>query len=526
MATTTQAIIARDPKDPDTVNWSLEVVDVHPPADGEILVEIRATGICHTDLVLSSVPEGTFGVAYPKVVGHEGAGVVRALGHNVESDVRLGDPVLLSYYSCGECRQCQRLHPAYCDAFPKENYTGRQGRMRIKGSSGRGEDVWSRFFGQSSFARHSVVSQTSIVNVRDLLRGEDELKLFAPLGCGFQTGMGAILNYAAVGRDDAVMILGLGAVGMGALMTAKIQHCRTIIVVDRVEARLELASDLGATHTINSACPDFGTLTDAVFEISPGGVSAVIDTTGAPALIEEAFQCIEKRGKLILIGVPPLGYEFTVDVTGHINKKKKKKKKKKMRGLEESTETIMRVGHDAKEQVQRAWDGFLDFAARDNVLEVALGLIIAQAFTSVVNSFVSDIVLPIISLLPFLNRNMDEKFAVLSKGPHYHRENGYNTLEQARDDGALVLAYGMFLENVLNFLGLSMTLYALAQLYMCVSRYKIIKPTVKCQYCQKWISEKVWFLPYFEDELLIRLQALRCVNCSSWQDGREEMAGS
>ncbi|KAL4940637.1 hypothetical protein BDV06DRAFT_196302 [Aspergillus oleicola] len=178
-----------------------------------------------------------------------------------------------------------------------------------------------------------------------------------------------------------------------------------------------------------------------------------------------------------------------------------------MRGLSESTETAIRLGRDAKDRAYRAWDGFIDFAARDNVLEVALGLIIAQAFTSVVNSFVSDIVLPLVSLLPFIMRNMDEKFAVLSKGPHYHKEKGYNTIEQARDDGALVLAYGVFLEKVVNLLGISLTLYTLAQLYMMFSKKKIIKRTVKCKYCRKWISER----------------ALRCVNCSSWQDGREEL---
>ncbi|KAL4912662.1 large-conductance mechanosensitive channel [Aspergillus aurantiobrunneus] len=180
-----------------------------------------------------------------------------------------------------------------------------------------------------------------------------------------------------------------------------------------------------------------------------------------------------------------------------------------MRGLEEGTEAILRTGHDAKEHVQRALDGIINFAARDNVLEVALGLIIAQAFTTVVTSFVGDIVLPVISLLPFLMRNMDEKFTVLSEGPHYY-ETGYNTLQQARDDGALVLAYGAFLENVVSFVGLNLTLYALAQLYMVVSHDKIIKRSVKCRYCQKWIGAK----------------ALRCVNCSSWQDGREDVNGS
>ncbi|KAH2308957.1 hypothetical protein KXV47_006070 [Aspergillus fumigatus] len=131
---------------------------------------------------------------------------------------------------------------------------------------------------------------------------------------------------------------------------------------------------------------------------------------------------------------------------------------------------------------------------------------IAQAFTKVVTSFVSDIILPIVALLPFLHRNMDEKFAVLRRGPHYVEEKGYNTLEQARNDGALVLAYGAFLETVISFVGVSLTLYAIGHLYTWISHDQIIKQTVQCKYCRKYISEK----------------ALRCVNCTSWQDGRED----
>ncbi|KAJ5629808.1 hypothetical protein N7528_003465 [Penicillium herquei] len=177
-----------------------------------------------------------------------------------------------------------------------------------------------------------------------------------------------------------------------------------------------------------------------------------------------------------------------------------------MRGLDDSTEILIRVGQTAGEQVKHGWNAFLNFAARDNVLEVALGLIIANAFTQVVTSFVSDIVLPVVSLLPFLNRNMDQKFAVLSRGPNYDPQKGYNTVGQARDDGALVLAWGGFIENLLNFMGVSLTLFTVAHLYMLISHNKIIKPTVRCRYCKKYIS----------------VEATRCMNCSSWQDGRED----
>lgn len=147
-----------------------------------------------------------------------GSGIVRAAGKNVQS-VAEGDSVLLSFFSCSSCAQCQSSHPAYCENFPAGNYVGRKGTVSLKES---GEEISSRFFGQSSFSQYSVVAESSIVNVSKLLHSKEELKLFAPLGCGFQTGMGAVKNIAAAGKEDAVMVLGLGAVGMGALMVSKV----------------------------------------------------------------------------------------------------------------------------------------------------------------------------------------------------------------------------------------------------------------------------------------------------------------
>jgi len=174
--------------------------------------------------------------------------------------------------------------------------------------------------------------------------------------------------------------------------------------------------------------------------------------------------------------------------------------------LDESREALLHAGEDARARVARFWDGFTDFALRDNVLEVAVGLIIAAAFTKVVNSLTSDLLLPIISLLPFLRRNFNEKFAVLRRGPHYTKGHGYNTLKQALDDGAVVMAYGSFLNNVFNFLAIGLSLYTIALIYARVSHDSIIKQTVKCKYCRKSISPK----------------AKRCINCTSWQDGRED----
>ncbi|KAI0023087.1 gated mechanosensitive channel [Xylariomycetidae sp. FL0641] len=161
---------------------------------------------------------------------------------------------------------------------------------------------------------------------------------------------------------------------------------------------------------------------------------------------------------------------------------------------------------ESERRARRFFSGFIDFAFSGNILEIAFGLILANAFTQLTTSFVNDILLPPLSVILPLNRNMDEKFAVLQPGPNYERLKGYTTLHQAQDDGAVVLSYGGFVSKVISFLMLGVSLYGLAALYQLLSKDPIIKRKVKCRYCRKDISEK----------------ALRCVNCTSWQDGREE----
>ncbi|KAH7383479.1 large-conductance mechanosensitive channel [Cadophora sp. MPI-SDFR-AT-0126] len=176
--------------------------------------------------------------------------------------------------------------------------------------------------------------------------------------------------------------------------------------------------------------------------------------------------------------------------------------------LEDSQDLLQHAGEEVGRRANKMWHGFTDWALQDNILEVAVGLIIAAAFTTVVTSFVSDILLPPLSLLPFINRNMDEKFAILRRGSGYNETDGigYNTLQQAADDGAVVLAYGAFFNKIINFLGVGLALYVIASLYDTMSNESIIKITVKCRYCRKRISGK----------------AKRCINCTSWQDGRED----
>ncbi|OLN97598.1 Large-conductance mechanosensitive channel [Colletotrichum chlorophyti] len=180
------------------------------------------------------------------------------------------------------------------------------------------------------------------------------------------------------------------------------------------------------------------------------------------------------------------------------------------RGDSREEESLLSRGH---ERARRFWSGFIDFALQGNILEIAFGLIIAASFTSLVNSFVQNIVMPPISVILPLNRNMEQKFAVLRGGPNYTEENTYTTLERAKDDGAVVLAYGSFLNQLVSFLCVGISLYGLAHVFQFFSPEPIIKHTVKCKYCRKRISDKVRLTLY---------HGAPCINCTSWQDGRED----
>jgi len=171
----------------------------------------------------------------------------------------------------------------------------------------------------------------------------------------------------------------------------------------------------------------------------------------------------------------------------------------------ESSETESLLGR-GRRKAQRFWDGFVDFAFQGNVLQVAFGLILASVFTDLVKSFVGDILMPPISIILPLKHNIEEKFAVLRPGPCYNVTSGYNTLKQAQADGAVVMAYGSFIYQIVSFLMIGLALYSMAHLYMLMSEEPIIKRTKKCAYCRQWINEK----------------ASRCINCTSWLDGREE----
>ncbi|KAK5111918.1 hypothetical protein LTR62_004650 [Meristemomyces frigidus] len=302
----TQAIVATFPaKENHTPgsNWSLQDVNVATTlTDGELLVEMLATGICHSDLSLTSSPR----MPYPRIAGHEGAGHIKTLGPNMANkELKVGDPVLLSFMHCGKCPYCLKGRPSQCVAF-MANLPGRPGVFSsAKGEDGEGtsgEDIIGGFFGQSSFARLSVVQESCVVPAKDLVKDDQELKLFSPLGCGYQTGAGAVLNIAKPSKEASIVVAGLGGVGLAAIMAAKIVNCKEIIGLDRLPSRMQICKDLGATHSIDTS--SITDLSKTMKDAANGGRGPdfFIDTTGAPAVLEAGFQALAPGGTMVFIG--------------------------------------------------------------------------------------------------------------------------------------------------------------------------------------------------------------------------------
>ncbi|KAH7152684.1 alcohol dehydrogenase [Dactylonectria macrodidyma] len=291
--------------------FSLEQIGVDNIRHDEALVEIHATGLCHTDL---SCANGTLPASAPAVLGHEGAGIVTEVGSGI-TDLAVGDKVLLSFAHCSECEQCQSGHPAYCYSFVPLNFGGK----RIDGSStlsllkgGEKQGMYSSFFGQSSFARHTIAHRSSLVKVSN----DTDLALFAPLGCGLQTGAGAILNTLDVQAGKTVAVFGVGSVGMSAIMAAKMRGAKEIIAIDLQQSRLDLAKKMGATSTILGSDDD---IVAQVQKLSPpNGVHYAVDCSGIPAVIETMIDCLGTRGKAATVGAPKPGKRAGVDVFAHL----------------------------------------------------------------------------------------------------------------------------------------------------------------------------------------------------------------
>ncbi len=265
----------------------IENLDMEGPRTDEILVRLVASGICHTDI---GFIDDWDGAAEPVVLGHEGAGIVEAVGRGVKG-VAPGDHVVMSYQSCGRCSPCRHGRPADCERFYEANF----GFARLDGTNALWRSgVRGHFFGQSSFATHSLATKRNIV----IVPGELPLDVLAPLGCGLQTGAGTVMNSLAVPAGAGIAVFGTGAVGLAAVMAARIVGAGPIIGVDIIPWRLDLALQLGATHIIDSRREE---VSARIAEITGSGVDFVVDTTGDPELVRIAFAALKPKGRVALL---------------------------------------------------------------------------------------------------------------------------------------------------------------------------------------------------------------------------------
>ena len=280
----------------------LEELELDGPRPDEVVVKVVATGICHTDVVCR---DQWFPVPLPVVLGHEGSGVVEAVGSDVTL-VKPGDHVVMSMLSCRVCEYCRTSAPGYCIEHYDLNFGGR--RRDGTATLHRGEEaINGHFFAQSSFATSALASEHNVVKVPT----DAPLELLGPLGCGILTGAGSVMNSLAVKPGRSMAVFGTGAVGLSAVLAAQVVGCTQIIGIDVNTARLDLANNLGATDVINGADHD---AVAAILELTGGrGVDYALETTAVPAVARQAVESLALLGICGLVGVPPTGTELAVD---------------------------------------------------------------------------------------------------------------------------------------------------------------------------------------------------------------------
>ncbi|KAK3070369.1 hypothetical protein LTR53_010567 [Teratosphaeriaceae sp. CCFEE 6253] len=294
--TTTEAWVAR----PESL-LALETVHYAPLAADEVLVDIVAASVCHSDV---RAAQGIFHMKPPMILGHEGSGYVREVGSGVEY-VQPGDAVILAFTSCGSCRRCEVGKEPYCDRMFELNFTGRRDDGGEVVSDGQGKGVNGLFFGQSSMSRIALVKERSCVKVDgEVDRGD--LKLFASLGCGVQTGAGAIMNIAKPPPGSTIAIFGGGAVGLSAIMAARATKPASLVLVDNSETKLAMIPQelLEGVQVLNSASLSPENLVSKLKSLTPSsrGFDYALDCVGHEAVTTAAYLSLDKLGTVITIG--------------------------------------------------------------------------------------------------------------------------------------------------------------------------------------------------------------------------------
>jgi len=282
----------------------IDSLELCEPRDDEVIVRVVASGMCQTDL---HGRDQYFPVTkYPAVFGHEGAGVVHAVGGAVRELVP-GDHVVMSYPWCGACENCRRHRLNYC----LDGRNLKMGGTRADGStlvSRNGAPVYSAYFQQSSFGTFAITQERWAVKVRN----DAPLELLGPLACSGQTGAGAVLNALKPAAGDSIAVFGVGAVGLSALMAAKVAGCNPIVAVDVHAHRLALARELGATHTINhKTCKD---VVGEIRKLTDGGARYTVEAAAVPEVLREAIDALMPAGTCVLLGSARRGTEASFEM--------------------------------------------------------------------------------------------------------------------------------------------------------------------------------------------------------------------
>ena len=292
MSISTVAAVVHEPKG----EFALEAIRLADLQPDEALIKVEACGICHMDIEAKEMMD------LPCIMGHEGAGVIIETGSAV-SEVQVGDRVIAGYGFCGSCRQCSADRPYFCEQSWESAFSGK----RLDGSSTAtdeaGSTVSAAFFQQSTFARHAIVQARSLVKLAD----DVPWQVAAALPCGFLTGAGSATNLLHVDPDSSFLVLGVGAVGIGAIVGAKMAGCKTIVAVDIRDNRLELAREFGAAHTINGLEVDLDEWSNSN---CPTGFTHVLETTGNKEVFAGGCRSLAVGGSMAYAILPAPMEEF------------------------------------------------------------------------------------------------------------------------------------------------------------------------------------------------------------------------
>lgn len=282
------------------------------PGPGEILIKMRAAGLCHSDL---SALEGNRVRSLPAVAGHEGSGVVQEVGEGVDK-IHVGDHVVVLFVSsCGRCRYCLNGRRTLCESSweARKNGVLPNGERRLHMQDGTPLNHWS---GASTFAEYAVVHESSVV----VIDKDIPLTTAALFGCSVVTGVGAVLNTAKVRAGDSVLVAGLGGVGLSAVMAAALAGANPVIAIDVVEEKLELARSLGATTSLNARDPE---TVDAVIELTQGGVDFAFEMSGVESSIANAYAMTARGGAVVMASLPHPEKTFSIPLASHVADEKR-----------------------------------------------------------------------------------------------------------------------------------------------------------------------------------------------------------